>query len=89
MFDIDKFLTTSTVSVNATAIRFQDARTGETFNRTIFRPGNAVSFKRLAEEMQHYGYILLWVDDQPGDVPGKLNWSDIFGQFIQQEPEHD
>ena len=39
MFDLDTFLTTSVVDVNATDIRFQDSRTGEVFQRTIFRPG--------------------------------------------------
>jgi len=85
MFDLENFLTTSPIEVNATNIRFQDNRTGEVMTRTIYRPGKAVNFQRLGEELRHYGYNLLWVDDQPGDIPGKLNWSDVFGQFIQQE----
>ena len=89
MFDLEKFLTTSVVDVNATDIRFQDARTGEIFSRTIFRPGQQISFKRLGEEMAHYGYILLWIDDQPSNLPGHMNWSDVFGKFLQEEGQND
>lgn len=85
MFDLEKFLTTSPIDVNATDIRFQDTRTGEVYNRTIFRPGKNVSFPVLAKEMAHYGYILLWTSDEPGDVPGQMDWSEIFGKFLQQE----
>lgn len=84
MFDIDKFLTESVVDVNATDIRFQDARTGEIYSRTIYRPGKCVTFPQLAKEMAHYGFILLWVNDEPSNAPGKMNWSDVFGSFIQQ-----
>lgn len=85
MFDIDTFLTTSSIDVSATSIRFQDSRTGEVYNRTIFRPVKNITFATLAKEMAHYGYILLWTDDEPGDVPGRMNWAEIFGNFIQQE----
>ena len=85
MFDIDKFLTESVVDVNATDIRFQDARTGEIFKRTIYRPGKCIAFQTLAKELAHYGFILLWVNDEPSNIPGKMNWSDVFGTFIQQE----
>lgn len=85
MFDLDKFLTTSMAEVNATNIRFKDARTGEVFSRTIFRPGKGISFQNLAKELGIYGYVLLWVDDQPGNIPGKINWSDVFGKFIQEQ----
>ena len=87
MFNLDKFLTTSPINVTAKNIRFQDSRTGEVFNRVIYRPGKDIAFQHLAEEMAHYGYILLWVDDAPGNIPGKMNWSDVFGTFIQQEAE--
>ena len=87
MFDIEKFLTTSPIDVNATSIRFQDSRTGEIYNRTIYRPGKNIVFPQLAKELNYYGYILVWVDDEPGDVPGRMNWSEIFGKFIQQEAE--
>ena len=87
MFDLDTFLTTSVVDVNATDIRFQDSRTGEVFQRTIFRPGKSTAFPTLAKELAHYGYILLWVDDNPGNIPGRMNWSDVFGAFIQQGDE--
>lgn len=85
MFDLDNFLTTSPIDVSATNIRFQDSRTGEVYTRTIFRPVKTLSFPVLAKEMAHYGYILLWADDEPGDVPGKMDWSEIFGKFLQQE----
>lgn len=84
MFDLEKFLTTSPIDVNATNIRFRDARTGEEFSRVIFRPGKSISFRRLADEMAHYGYILLWMDGTPGDVPGRMNWSEVFGKFMQE-----
>lgn len=87
MFDIDKFLTSSPIDVNATDIRFQDSRSGEVFTRTIYRPGKNISFNTLAKEMAHYGYILLWVNDEPGDIPGRMNWSEVFGKFIQQGEE--
>lgn len=87
MFDIDKFLTSSPIAVNATAIRFQDARTGEVFTRTIYRPGRCVTFLKLAEELAHYGFILQWVDDERSDIPGRIDWSEMFGKFIQQEGE--
>ena len=89
MFDLNKFLTTSPIEVNATNIRFTDSRTGETFSRTIFRPGRCVTFPTLAKELAHYGYILEWVDDTPGNIPGRMNWSDIFGKFIQEEGSDD
>ena len=89
MFNLEKFLTTSPIDVNATNIRFQDSRSGEIYNRTIFRPGKSVNFKRLGEEMAHYGYILLWIDDQPGNIPGRMNWSDVFGKFVQEEGSDD
>ena len=89
MFSLDQFLTSSVVDINATDIRFQDSRTGEIFNRTIFRPGKCLSFKRLGEEMAHYGYILLWINDQPSNIPGRMNWSDVFGKFIQEEGQDD
>ena len=89
MFSLDQFLTTSVVDVNATDIRFQDARTGEIFNRTIFRPGKFVDYSHLGPELAHYGYILLWIDDQPGNIPGRMNWSDVFGKFIQEEGQND
>ena len=85
MFDLDSFLTTSPIEVNATNIRFQDARTGEVYNRTIFRPGKVLSFPALSKELAHYGYTLIWVDDTPGNIPGRMNWSDVFGKFIQEE----
>jgi hypothetical protein len=85
MFDIEKFLTETVVDVNATDIRFQDARTGEVYTRTIFRPGKCVTYPVLAKELAHYGYTLLWINDEPSNVPGKMNWSDVFGQFVQQE----
>lgn len=84
MFDIDEFLTSSVVDVNATDIRFRDARTGEEYRRTIFRPGKKLSFANLAKEMAVYGYILIWMNDEPGDIPGRMNWSDVFGKFIQE-----
>lgn len=84
MFDLENFLTTSPIEVNATDIRFQDSRTGEVFSRTIFRPGKNVNFPQVAKELAHYGYILLWMDDNPGNIPGRMNWSDVFGSFIQQ-----
>ena len=43
MFDLENFLTTSPIEVNATDIRFQDSRTGEVFSRTIFRPAITVA----------------------------------------------
>ena len=89
MFDMEKFLTTSVCDVNATDIRFQDSRTGEIFSRTIFRPGKSLNYQTLGKELAHYGYILLWMDDQPGNIPGRLNWSDIFGKFIQEEGHND
>ena len=85
MFDLDKFLTTSLCPVNATAIRFRDARTGESYSRTIYRPGRCVTFSQLAQEMGHYGFILDWVDDTRSDIPGRIDWSEMFGKFIQQE----
>lgn len=85
MFDLEKFLTTSPIDVSATNIRFQDSRTGEVYIRTIFRPVKTITFTALAKEMAHYGYILQWVDDEQGDVPGQMNWSEVFGKFIQQE----
>lgn len=85
MFDIDDFLMTTPIEVNATDIRFRDSRTGEVLTRTIFRPGKNVNFPRLAKELAHYGFILEWVDDNPGNIPGRMNWSDVFGSFIQQE----
>lgn len=87
MFNLDNFLTTSPINVTAKNIRFQDSRTGEVFNRVIYRPGRDIAFPTLAKEMAHYGYVLLWVDDTPGNIPGKMNWSDVFGTFIQQEAE--
>ena len=89
MFDLEKFLTTSPIEVNATNIRFRDSRTGEIFNRTIFRPGKTITFQTLGKELAHYGYILLWVDDTPGNIPGRMNWSDVFGKFIQEEGAND
>ena len=88
MFSLDKFLTTTKCEVNATDITFKDMRTGETFRRTIYRPGNAVSFSRLGEEMSLYGYQLLTIGD-PGNIPGRINWSEIFGKFIQEEVSDD
>ena len=85
MFSLDQFLTTTPWEVNATRIRFQDCRTGEIYERTIFRPGQSVNFARLGPELQHYGYNLLWIDDTPGMFPGRLNWSEIFGQFFEEE----
>lgn len=84
-FDIDEFLTTSEISVNATAIRFKDTRTGEVFKRTVYRPGNAVHYYSLGKDLEHYGYQLLWVDDQRGDIPGQVNWSDVFGKFMEEK----
>ena len=88
MFNLDQFLTSTVCDVNATDIRFQDARTGEVFTKTIFRPGRSINFKRLGEEMAHYGYTLLWIGD-PGNIPGRMNWSDVFGKFIQEEGTND
>ena len=85
MFDIDKFLTTSVMEVNATRIRFQDSRTGEMFDRTIYRPGKTISFQNLAKEMAHYGFILQWVDDEERSVPGHMNWANAFGMLIQEQ----
>jgi len=82
MFDLDSFLTTSAIEVNSTNIRIQDARTGEILNKKIYRPGKNIVFPRLAKELSHYGYILLWVDDTPGDIPGKMDWSEVFDRFI-------
>ena len=84
MFDIDEFLTSTPLDVNASNIRFKDNRTGEVLNRTIFRPGKRINFQTLAKEMSPYGYTLMWMDDTPGDIPGKMNWSDLFGTFIQE-----
>lgn len=88
MFSLEKFLTTTPLEVNATDITFKDMRTGETMRRTIYRPGNAISFKNLGEEMSKYGYLLLNVGD-PGNIPGRMNWSDIFGKFLQNEGQED
>lgn len=85
MFDLEKFLTTSPIEVNATNIRIQDMRTGEILTKTIYRPGKSIAFPTLAKELGLYGYALLWVDDTPGDIPGKMNWSEVFGTFIQEE----
>ena len=85
MFEIEKFLTSSIIEVNATDIRFQDARTGEVFTRTIFRPGRTINFQNLGKELARYGYILQWVNDEPSNIPGRMNWSDLFGKFIQEE----
>ena len=85
MFDLDRFLTTTPISVNATNIRFTDNRSGKVYSRVIYRPGIRIDFARLAKEMERYGYHLDWVDDEPGDVPGRMNWSDVFGKFFQQE----
>ncbi len=84
MFDIDEFLTTSAVDVNATEIRFKDNRSGEVLTRTIYRPGKRLNFNRLADEMKNYGYTLMWMSDAPGDLPGKLNWSELFGYFMER-----
>lgn len=89
MFDLNKFLTTSPIEVNATDIRFQDSRTGEVFTRTIFRPGKSINFQSLGKELSHYGYILQWVNDEPSNIPGRMNWSELFGRFIQEEGEND
>ncbi|MBQ1508525.1 MAG: hypothetical protein IIZ47_03815 [Erysipelotrichaceae bacterium] len=85
MFDLDKFLTSTTCEVNATDITFKDMRTGKTYRRTIYRPGSSVNFSRLGEEMSKYGYKLLNTGD-PGNIPGKIDWSQIFGRFLQEEP---
>lgn len=85
MFDIDDFLTSTEIDVNATEIRFKDNRTGDVMTRTVYRPGKRVSFNTLAKELQTYGYTLLWVSDAPGDLPGRLNWSELFGYFLQHE----
>ena len=84
MFDLEKFLTTTDYEVNATDITFKDMRSGETMRRTIYRPGNTVAFQKLANELRDYGYQLINIGD-PGNIPGKMNWSEIFGKFIQQE----
>ncbi len=88
MFDLDKFLTTTPYEVNATEITFKDMRTGKTIKRTIYRPGNTISFQKLGEEMGRYGYLLLAIGD-PGNIPGRMNWSEIFAQFIQSEAEEE
>ena len=87
MFDIEKFMTTSEMEVNATSIRFHDERTGEVFTRTIFRLGRVINQSVIGRELAKYGYALDWVDDQLGNIPGEMNWSEIFGNFIQQETE--
>ncbi len=88
MFDLNKFLTTSLIDVNATDITFKDMRTGQTMKRTIYRPGNTISFQKLGEEMGRYGYLLLAIGD-PGNLPGRMNWSEVFGKFIQSEAEEE
>ena len=85
MFDLDKFLTSTICEVNATDITFKDMRSGKTYRRTIYRPGASVSFKKLGEEMSKYGYLLMTVGD-PGNIPGKMDWSEVFGRFIQSDP---
>ena len=85
MFDIEKFMTTSPIEVCTANIRFHDMRTGEAFCRAIFRPGRSVSFATLSKELAMYGYFLDWMDDAPGNVPGKLDWSSVFGKFMQEE----
>ena len=85
MFSLDKFLTATTIEVNATDITFRDMRSGQTMKRTIYRPGGFVSYTRLGEEMARYGYQLINIGD-PTDIRGRMNWSDVFGKFIQEEP---
>ena len=83
MFDLEEFLTSSDMDVNATDIRFRDMRSGEEYCRTIFRPGRTLSFANLAKEMATYGYALLWMNGEPSNIPGHMNWSDVFGKFIE------
>jgi len=82
MFDLEKFLTSTPLEVNAQEITFKDMRTGQTFKRTIYRPGNAVNFAKLGTELSRYGYRLTNIG-KPGNVPGRMNWSEIWGQFFQ------
>ena len=85
MFDLDKFLTSTICEVNATDITFKDMRTGQTIRRTIYRPGSSVSFQKLGPELAKYGYVLVNIGD-PGNIPGRIDWSDVFGRFIQSDP---
>lgn len=85
MFDLDDLMTTTDYDICVTEVTLKDMRSGETFNRTIFRPGKALAFQQAAKEFGRYGYeVIRWGDSSP--IPGKIDWSKIFGHFVQGEP---
>ena len=85
MFDLDKLMTTTPFDVCAIDVTLQDARSGDIIKRTIYLPGKIYPYERINKEFTQYGYKVLSVGE-PGNCPGQINWAEVFGAFIQQEP---
>ena len=85
MFDLDDLMTTTDYDICVTEVTLKDMRSGETFTRSIFRPGKAIPFTRVAEEFGQYGYkVVRWGESSP--IPGRMNWAKAFGHFLEGEP---
>lgn len=84
MFDLEKMTTTTAFDVCAIDATLQDNRDGKIYKRTLYRPGKTYPKQLIYKEFAEFGYKVLRIGD-PADVPGVINWSDVFGKFVQEE----
>ena len=84
MFDLEKLMTTTSFDVCAIGLTLLDERSGKIIDRTLFRPGKVYPKERIIKEFAKYGYKVMRIGE-PGDVPGQINWEEVFEAFMKCE----